>query len=342
MLIIRILSISISLFLFGCDGPRYKAHSRSTEFSGATLGGALDQYSDGKPLEIDGGPYHFTKNRARLSVDKKKQIIAITFLCREGVFGKSQGAVDVEGVSCASNIDSIANNQWEKLCSKHSFSPLDKPQPFLLVRGSVFVNVAFDDKAKGFVSDLGITNVNYKSSKSYDQCDKVAELVERARLHGYKSVGEMVTSKSLPRLPISSTESDDNFLIASKCVGVAASLISFTAQRGIQISNIAVFEDIYKIFSNISVYILLSHGFRGKEISTSEVKQYQLDHIAPQSIATVKLLESAFDYRGFLVNADAFARVNQSVNSCNSFLTLHGKTYQDFILKHGGSVFSKS
>ena len=97
---------------------RYETKSRSTEFCGAKLGGKVKDFMFGEPLEMDGGPYFFTKNKAQLSyflddgVDPVKngslgKITAITFECREGLFPQSTGQASIDGVSCESSISKL-------------------------------------------------------------------------------------------------------------------------------------------------------------------------------------------------------------------------------------------
>ncbi|MEI6300414.1 MAG: hypothetical protein WCR74_03155 [Betaproteobacteria bacterium] len=181
--------------------PIENIKSDSRSISGAVLGEKIKNHLYGEPLAIDGGPYYFSKNHLHLSYDGRgnnfngleEPIANIEFACREGAFGKSKGAVAIDGISCDSDVKEVMNNRdWKKFCYLHSFDPLDKPLPLMLRRNNAYFSIQFDDSSKPYIREMGITLRKVVLGEIYQDCEEAEKMKIIARQKGFKSLGNMM------------------------------------------------------------------------------------------------------------------------------------------------------
>jgi hypothetical protein len=185
----------------------YIASSNSQEFSGAKINSKIKDYKYGEALEIDGGPYFFTKNRALLTYqyDEKisyenqglNQLISkISFNCIESVFGKSKGTASIDNITCDSSISYLDKSEWKKLCYLYSFDSLDYPLNFVYLKNNAFVIASYNKKDKTHViTELGLSADINKFNFGYKDCNEAEGLKRTAFEKGYKSLGDMVSEK---------------------------------------------------------------------------------------------------------------------------------------------------
>ncbi len=175
--------------------------SDSMSFSGAVLGEKVKVHSYGEALEIDGGPYYFSKNHLHLAYDGRgnnfsgleEPIANIGFACRDGAFGKSKGAVAIDGISCDSNVNEVIKKDgWQKFCYLHSFDPLDKPLPLMLRRNNAYIRIQFDESSNPYIDEIGITLRKVVLRKIYQNCEAAEKMKIIARQKGFKSLGDMM------------------------------------------------------------------------------------------------------------------------------------------------------
>lgn len=181
--------------------PIENIKSDSRSISGAVLGEKIKNHLYGEPLAIDGGPYYFSKNHLHLSYDGRgnnfngleEPIANIEFACREGAFGKSKGAVAIDGISCDSDVKEVMNNRdWKKFCYLHSFDPLDKPLPLMLRRNNAYISIQFDESANPYIRAIGITLRKVVLGEIYQDCEEAEKMKIIARQKGFKSLGNMM------------------------------------------------------------------------------------------------------------------------------------------------------
>ena len=189
------------------DEFNYEINSDSMEFSGAKLNGKVKDYKHGDPLEIDGGPYYFTKNRALLSYeyDEKvpyekqglnQKINSITYNCTDLVFGRSKGIGSIDGISCESTLPNLDKSNWKKLCYVYSFESLNQPFDFLYLKNNAFVIFRYDKKTKShLIEELGIISDPHKFNYAYKECDEADKLRKATIQKGYNSLGAMMSEK---------------------------------------------------------------------------------------------------------------------------------------------------
>lgn len=181
----------------------FKSKSDSNEFSGAKLNSKVKDFTFGEPLQIDGGPYYFTKNKSHLfyegfdpnaSYEERglnQKITRITFNCRKSVFSKSMGFASIDDISCDSNPNQLQSDGWRKYCSSYSFKPLEKPVDLLFIKNNSFIEVGYDDGDVQYIKKLGI-GINMDFSKTHKDCAKVEFMKGEARQKGFKSLGDML------------------------------------------------------------------------------------------------------------------------------------------------------
>ena len=173
--------------------------SGSKSFSGAVLGESIKLHRYGEALEIDGGPYFFTKNHSRLSYaggrsdSLESPIVNIAFMCNENVFGKSEGAAVIDGVSCESNVNDVLNSKdWQRLCYLYSFEPLDKPLSLHLRKNNAYIDIKYDNGSDAKIAEIGITLIKVTLGEAYQDCKEAEKMKALAFQKGFKSLGDMM------------------------------------------------------------------------------------------------------------------------------------------------------
>jgi hypothetical protein len=178
--------------------------SNFVNFSYAKLGGKVGEYFAGDKLEIDGGPYFFTKNKARInySYDEKisyekqgldQKIIAIIFSCKESIFPISEGLASIDGVSCYSELSKLENSEWKKSCSVYSFNNLSKPLDILFTKNNAAIQVKFDEMSSPSIDQIGLYSDISRFNTGYRSCDEAEKLKYKAIQGGFKSLGDMMS-----------------------------------------------------------------------------------------------------------------------------------------------------
>ena len=204
---ILLVSSSSALWWYFTSQKEIHIKSNSIEFSGAKLGGKIKDYKFGDQLEIDGGPYFFTKNGALLSyqVDEKiddkwkhasdGNITGITFECEDSVFGRSIGDASIDGFSCSSSTSELLSNGWKKLCSVYDFNSFAEPLKGLYLKNNAFFQDKPSKNSLPKISSFGL-RPNLNSNSAYQECASVEKLKIKAKKEGYKSLGDMITDES--------------------------------------------------------------------------------------------------------------------------------------------------
>lgn len=204
---ILLVSSSSALWWYFTSQKEIHIKSNSIEFSGAKLGGKIKDYKFGDQLEIDGGPYFFTKNGALLSyqVDEKiddkwkhasdGNITGITFECEDSVFGRSIGDASIDGFSCSSSTSELLSNGWKKLCSVYDFNSFAEPLKGLYLKNNAFFQDKPSKNSLPKISSFGL-RPNLNSNSAYQECVSVEKLKIKAKKEGYKSLGDMITDES--------------------------------------------------------------------------------------------------------------------------------------------------
>lgn len=183
--------------------------STKVEFSYAKLGGKVRDFHVGEKLEIDGGPYYFTKNKALLSYDYDDKISyemqgldqvikAISFNCNSSVFPQSEGNASIDIISCYTDISSLENaslqnGAWNKRCYVYSFGDYYTPFNLLYTKNNAFVKVDFDKSNTPKITVLGLYSDKDRFDRSYRSCEEAQQLKSKAMQGGYKSLGEMMS-----------------------------------------------------------------------------------------------------------------------------------------------------
>jgi hypothetical protein len=179
--------------------------SSDTEFSGAKLGGKVRDYFFGEKLEVDGGPYFFTANKALIGYeyDEKikyenqgydQKIQSITYQCRDYSFPASSGGWSIDDFDCESDVSSLENSNWQKLCRVHTFGSINQPFQNIFLKNNAFIT-AYSNKIDAY----GIYSNKNQFNFAYKPCDQAEKLKTEAVKNGFESIGDYLQSISIDK-----------------------------------------------------------------------------------------------------------------------------------------------
>ena len=180
---------------------KYEARSDSKEFSGAKLGGKIKDHMFGDRMDMDGGPYFFSKNNALLSyslddgIDSwahgvEGKITTITFYCSTTVFRQGLGHASIDNISCDSSIADIEKSQWSKQCNTYHFGSYKDALDVVYLKGNAFVSVS-QKRGTPKITGLGLYE-NVAFTTGFEDCQHAEILKNKAMKQGYKSLGDMM------------------------------------------------------------------------------------------------------------------------------------------------------
>ncbi len=186
------------------DDPKssiaYGSTSDSNEFSGAKLGEKIKLHKQSQ-LDIDGGPYFFTANKALISFNGiaasenemlEKPISKISFNCQNNVFGKSTGKASIDDINCESTQEDLITSAWKRYCDVYSFRPFDFPLDIVYIKKNSYAEFHYDDKKNLSLSSVGKFSDKKAFLTGVRDCSEADDMKKNAQQQGFKSLGDFM------------------------------------------------------------------------------------------------------------------------------------------------------